>query len=1173
MGSDILITGSADLSPIERAVKGLAESFSFARAAVDILSDDVASKSGNMKQSLGIAKEAVVQFESEVRRAVSSGAIEGLSDKAKKELGELKHSLEQSASDYRLFKNQIVGMTKEMSDADKRRTEIAESLAKDRKKKDEEELAEKKRLAQEISASWKLAIAEEKDRNAEIRRQVKAIAADERELYLKKIQAAKEAKAAEKAIWEEALREDKDRNAKIKEQVRQIAADERELYRKRIQLAREARAAEKAMLNEAHGQAIAEDRRRTEAARRAAEEIAKAQKKEADSHKVTLASLRNLTAGYLSIGAMRAFIGATVDSAVALERVRNSLVAATGSLDGGAEAFAYTRKLAYGLGLELETLSKQYGLFSAAVKDSGFTQRQTRAIFESVAEASRVLGLSVEDMQGVFVALQQIATKGTVQMEELRQQLGDRLPGSVAIMAKALGVTQRELFTLTKQGLVPAKEALILFSEELRRALVDGSLGYALDGIQVKIVNLKNATFELKAAFGQGFAEGASAGMKDIGEEARRSTDSVKSLGQALGFVANVVTQTAAATVGLGKVIGISLGVVVTRISEFLNLSLAKVVEFQADLIASYAKVLEKLHLPKPPGLDDFIASAREGATQLRGMAAANDAVADSASEFALEIAKSWRGLGIFSDGLSKAREEGDRMRQSQKDLADSALVTNAAFGKGADAQKNLVEAIRKRLEQQDKENEKTLKGTVVTQDLTQATNEHETAIDKLANTVRKEQESIEGSIYSLTTRGVVLQEAIRLAEKDGVVSSAAADTIKQKVGEMYDAYERIGKAVPPWLDDIAAKYGAVSKAQQQFIDELTAAADKAEKRLTEANDRKRDSSGGKYGEMDLQDIEMQIADAKKKRDEAVSELLAATDAAGAKKAQKQVEEAEKNIEDRIKRREEILKKIESQNAADAAPDNKKKEELQKQADALRNEIANLEAKQANGSLSPEELDRLFSAKDALQDLKNEMGSIVEVQEQVHFGWNGITEGTDAATDAWEAYYALVDANAIKAKLALESQANAADDIRNSADGLEVTLTKVGDKWVIANEAGKAAADEMALSVEKVGDTWKITNKAAEELADGAGLAAEQIGLLAVESQKLEDIKPMQAAAEATMSMEQSLGRIVETHFPKAIDLASQLAAITSGIQLGGGASTPSSAGSVPGYVSDVAGQ
>ena len=50
-----------------------------------------------------------------------------------------------------------------------------------------------------------------------------------------------------------------------------------------------------------------------------------------------------------------------------------------------------------------------------------------------------------------MLALAQMASKGTVQAEELRGQLGERLPGAFKIAAAAMGVTQAELVSLRVQ--------------------------------------------------------------------------------------------------------------------------------------------------------------------------------------------------------------------------------------------------------------------------------------------------------------------------------------------------------------------------------------------------------------------------------------------------------------------------------------------------------------------------------------------------------------------------------------------------------------------------------------------------------------------------------------------------------------------------------------------------
>ena len=77
------------------------------------------------------------------------------------------------------------------------------------------------------------------------------------------------------------------------------------------------------------------------------------------------------------------------------------------------------------------------------------------------------MGLSVESQQRAFLALNQMMSKGTIQAEELRGQLGEALPGAFGIMAKAVGVTEKELAKMMKAGDLLAKDVLPKFAKQL----------------------------------------------------------------------------------------------------------------------------------------------------------------------------------------------------------------------------------------------------------------------------------------------------------------------------------------------------------------------------------------------------------------------------------------------------------------------------------------------------------------------------------------------------------------------------------------------------------------------------------------------------------------------------------------------------------------------------------
>lgn len=126
-------------------------------------------------------------------------------------------------------------------------------------------------------------------------------------------------------------------------------------------------------------------------------------------------------------------------------------------------------------GLELITTTDAYKNYYASAKTAieegrlSFDEMQT--IFEKISKSSSMLGLSVDQQEGAFLAISQMMSKGTVQSEELRGQLGERLPGAFEVMAKALNVTTMELGDMLKKGEVLAADVLPKFAVAYEKAI------------------------------------------------------------------------------------------------------------------------------------------------------------------------------------------------------------------------------------------------------------------------------------------------------------------------------------------------------------------------------------------------------------------------------------------------------------------------------------------------------------------------------------------------------------------------------------------------------------------------------------------------------------------------------------------------------------------------------
>ncbi len=89
------------------------------------------------------------------------------------------------------------------------------------------------------------------------------------------------------------------------------------------------------------------------------------------------------------------------------------------------------------LGLELLSAGQAYSSLLAATQGTNLAGEETRSIFTAVAGAMSALGKSAADTEGALQAVQQMVSKGTVQAEELRGQLGERLPGAFRYRGRA----------------------------------------------------------------------------------------------------------------------------------------------------------------------------------------------------------------------------------------------------------------------------------------------------------------------------------------------------------------------------------------------------------------------------------------------------------------------------------------------------------------------------------------------------------------------------------------------------------------------------------------------------------------------------------------------------------------------------------------------------------------
>lgn len=226
----------------------------------------------------------------------------------------------------------------------------------------------------------------------------------------------------------------------------------------------------------------------------------------------------------------------------------DSLNRSMGAIQGqGAKAaaeVAYLTDAANRLGLEVQSVSKTYASWLASIKDTALEGEKGRAVFESVAGAMAKLGKSAADTDGAMMALGQMVSKGKVSMEELRQQLAERLPGAMQAAAAGAGLTVEQLTRMVESGGVLAEDLLPGLARELDKLYG----GTKPDGMVSSWNRLKNAVFETVGQLGQ-----APAAMAAVGSQFAVVKEIVLLTGTAFVTVAEGVTLLAGS---LGAVAG-----------------------------------------------------------------------------------------------------------------------------------------------------------------------------------------------------------------------------------------------------------------------------------------------------------------------------------------------------------------------------------------------------------------------------------------------------------------------------------------------------------------------------------------------------------------------------------------------------------------------------------------
>ena len=212
------------------------------------------------------------------------------------------------------------------------------------------------------------------------------------------------------------------------------------------------------------------------------------------------------------VGQVRQALGATAEYAATLTKLRIALKGVTSGQAEYQKGLSFIQQTTKDFAVPQEVVTRQFTKLQASVSGAGGDLEDTKKAFNGIVAAVRATGGSLTDVDSALTATAQVFSKGKVSAEELRQQLGERLPGAFTLFAESVGMTPQELDKALEGGKVTLQDFQV-FAEKLfdkygetAKTIAD-SPEAAGDRLKVALDSLSENVGELLKPIGASFQE------------------------------------------------------------------------------------------------------------------------------------------------------------------------------------------------------------------------------------------------------------------------------------------------------------------------------------------------------------------------------------------------------------------------------------------------------------------------------------------------------------------------------------------------------------------------------------------------------------------------------------------------------------------------------------------
>lgn len=191
---------------------------------------------------------------------------------------------------------------------------------------------------------------------------------------------------------------------------------------------------------------------------------------------IQMMGLQNAFSGTFQVGsALRTLLGSLTigelgrkffDATNAAESFRAGMSVISKEAGFANLQLGYINETANRLGVSLRAAQEGFTKFSISADKAGASVGFSRDTFEGFSTAMTVLGTSADRQKDVWLALQQMMSKGYASSEEINQQLNEQLPGALGYLREMLKGTGKVLEDELKNKTLDAEKTIAFLAKK-----------------------------------------------------------------------------------------------------------------------------------------------------------------------------------------------------------------------------------------------------------------------------------------------------------------------------------------------------------------------------------------------------------------------------------------------------------------------------------------------------------------------------------------------------------------------------------------------------------------------------------------------------------------------------------------------------------------------------------